>query len=160
MLCVKALYTGCLLQHCVLFAAPSGNLASQDRRLGIWIGVPVAAGLLLLVFLILYCLRKAKNSRSLTAGGGACAEIPGTQIPLGKWGGAFAGGGGGAEGSRSRRGVGCFAGSRCDCGNCLPEDRAGGSLQPPSRKHDLLFVMFTRLLLFLLCHFSLSKMKK
>ncbi|XP_055407217.1 leukocyte immunoglobulin-like receptor subfamily A member 5 [Bubalus kerabau] len=53
---------GCLLQHCVLFAAPSGNLASQDRRLGIWIGVPVAAGLLLLVFLILYCLRKAKNN--------------------------------------------------------------------------------------------------
>lgn len=103
-LCVKALYTGCLLQHCVLFAAPSGNLASQDRRLGIWIGVPVAAGLLLLVFLILYCLRKAKNSRSLTAGGGACAEIPGTQIPLGKWGGALAGGGGGAEGSRSSEG--------------------------------------------------------
>ena len=45
------------------FAAPSDNL-------GIWIGVPVAAGLLLLVALILYCLRKAKNSRSLRAGGG------------------------------------------------------------------------------------------
>nr|XP_014336066.1 PREDICTED: killer cell immunoglobulin-like receptor 3DL1 [Bos mutus] len=45
--------------------APSGNRASQDRRLGIWIGVPVAVGLLLLVFLvffILYCLRKAKNN--------------------------------------------------------------------------------------------------
>uniref|UniRef100_A0A8B9XXM2 Immunoglobulin domain-containing protein n=1 Tax=Bos mutus grunniens TaxID=30521 RepID=A0A8B9XXM2_BOSMU len=45
--------------------APSGNLASQDRRLGIWIGVPVAVGLLLLVFLvffILYCLHKAKNN--------------------------------------------------------------------------------------------------
>ena len=52
------------------FAAPSDNLASQDRHLGIWIGVPVAAGLLLLVALILYCLRKAKNSRSLRAGGG------------------------------------------------------------------------------------------
>ena len=106
-LCVKALYTGCLLQHYVLFAAPSGNLASQDRRLGIWIGVPVAVGLLLLVFLvffILYCLHKAKNSRFLTAGGGACAEIPGTQIPLGKWGRALAGGGGGAEGSRSNKG--------------------------------------------------------
>uniref|UniRef100_A0A4W2GK01 Leukocyte immunoglobulin-like receptor subfamily A member 6 n=1 Tax=Bos indicus x Bos taurus TaxID=30522 RepID=A0A4W2GK01_BOBOX len=87
--------------------APSGNRASQDIRLGIWIGVPVAVGLLLLVFLIfliLYCLRKAKNSRFLTAGGGACAEIPGTQIPLGKWGGALAGGGGGAEGSRSNKG--------------------------------------------------------
>ncbi|DAA19350.1 TPA: leukocyte immunoglobulin-like receptor, subfamily A (with TM domain), member 2-like, partial [Bos taurus] len=45
--------------------APSGNRASQDIRLGIWIGVPVAVGLLLLVFLIfliLYCLRKAKNN--------------------------------------------------------------------------------------------------
>ncbi|XP_070306412.1 leukocyte immunoglobulin-like receptor subfamily A member 5 isoform X1 [Odocoileus virginianus] len=42
--------------------APSDNLASQDRRLGIWIGVPVAAGLLLLVALILYCLCKAKNN--------------------------------------------------------------------------------------------------
>lgn len=65
MLCVKALYTGCLLQHYVVFAAPSGNRASQDIRLGIWIGVPVAVGLLLLVFLIfliLYCLRKAKNN--------------------------------------------------------------------------------------------------
>ncbi|XP_065782893.1 leukocyte immunoglobulin-like receptor subfamily A member 5 isoform X2 [Muntiacus reevesi] len=41
--------------------APSGNLSSQDRHLGIWIGVPVAAGLLLLVVLIL-CLRKAKNN--------------------------------------------------------------------------------------------------
>lgn len=51
------------------FAAPSDNPASQDRHLGIWIGVPVAAGLLLLVVLIL-CLRKAKNSRSLRAGGG------------------------------------------------------------------------------------------
>ena len=109
MLCVKALYTGCLLQHYVVFAAPSGNRASQDIRLGIWIGVPVAVGLLLLVFLvflILYCLRKAKNSRFLTAGGGACAEIPGTQIPLGKWGRALAGGGGGPEGSRSNKGWG------------------------------------------------------
>ncbi|XP_043756192.1 leukocyte immunoglobulin-like receptor subfamily A member 5 isoform X2 [Cervus elaphus] len=41
--------------------APSDNPASQDRHLGIWIGVPVAAGLLLLVVLIL-CLRKAKNN--------------------------------------------------------------------------------------------------
>ncbi|XP_055266637.1 leukocyte immunoglobulin-like receptor subfamily A member 6 isoform X2 [Moschus berezovskii] len=43
--------------------APSDNLASRDRLLGVWIGVPVAAGLLLLVFpvfLTLYCLRKAK----------------------------------------------------------------------------------------------------
>ena len=89
------------------FAAPSGDLASRGRLLGIWIGVPVAVGLLLLVFLIfliLYCLRKAKSSRSLRAGGEACVEIPGTQIPLGKRGGAFAGGGGGAEGSRSNEG--------------------------------------------------------
>ncbi|KAM9757320.1 leukocyte immunoglobulin-like receptor subfamily A member 5 isoform 3-T3 [Dama dama] len=43
--------------------ALSDNLASQDRHLGIWIGVPVAAGLLLLVVLIL-CLRKAKNNAS------------------------------------------------------------------------------------------------
>ncbi|XP_069408585.1 leukocyte immunoglobulin-like receptor subfamily A member 6 [Ovis canadensis] len=45
--------------------APSGDLASRGRPLGIWIGVPVAVGLLLLVFLIfliLYCLRKAKSN--------------------------------------------------------------------------------------------------
>ncbi|XP_040107839.1 leukocyte immunoglobulin-like receptor subfamily A member 5 isoform X2 [Oryx dammah] len=45
--------------------ALSGDLASRGRLLGIWIGVPVAAGLLLLVslvFLILYCLRKAKRN--------------------------------------------------------------------------------------------------
>ncbi|XFG10201.1 hypothetical protein AB1E19_013825 [Capra hircus] len=45
--------------------APSGDLASRGRLLGIWIGVPVAVGLLLLVFLIfliLYCLRKAKSN--------------------------------------------------------------------------------------------------
>ncbi|XP_068849281.1 leukocyte immunoglobulin-like receptor subfamily A member 6 [Capricornis sumatraensis] len=44
--------------------APSSDLASRGRLLGIWIGVPVAVGLLLLVFLIfliLYCLRKAKS---------------------------------------------------------------------------------------------------
>ncbi|XP_040107842.1 leukocyte immunoglobulin-like receptor subfamily A member 5 isoform X4 [Oryx dammah] len=49
----------------VQFEALSGDLASRGRLLGIWIGVPVAAGLLLLVslvFLILYCLRKAKRN--------------------------------------------------------------------------------------------------
>ncbi|XP_052512216.1 leukocyte immunoglobulin-like receptor subfamily A member 5 [Budorcas taxicolor] len=43
--------------------APSSDLTSRDRLLGIWI--PVAVGLLLLVFLvfvILYCLRKAKSN--------------------------------------------------------------------------------------------------
>lgn len=146
------------------FAALSGDLASRGRLLGVWIGVPVAVGLLLLVFLIfliLYCLRKAKSSRSLRGGGEACVEIPGTQIPLGKRGRAFAGGGGGAEGSRSNEGWAVLLVHAVIVINCLPEVRAGGNLQPPSRKHAPLFVLFTRLLLlFLLCHFSLSKMKK